>query len=70
MAERNDEAVMQVAELFRRMGAGEAQAATMARQLLKRARQIAQEESITEVEAAQTLLNKVIQARQGASSSL
>lgn len=65
MAERNEDEVTQVVELFRRMGAGEAQAATMARQLLKRARQIAEEQNISEVEAAQTLLKKVILARQG-----
>lgn len=69
MAERNEDEVTQVAELFRRMGAAEAQAMVMARQLLKRARQIAEEKNITEVDATQTLLRKVIQARQGALSS-
>ncbi|MFU8848735.1 MAG: hypothetical protein ACNA77_08465 [Opitutales bacterium] len=69
MAEDQEVELLGVTELFRRMGAGDDQAETMARQLLKRARQIAQEQDITEVEAAQTLLNKVIQARQGGSSS-
>lgn len=69
MSEQQEVELAGVTELFRRMGAAHDQAETMARQLLKRAGQIAEEQDITEVEAAQALLNKVIQARQGGSSS-
>lgn len=69
MSEQQEVELAGVTELFRRMGAADDQAEIMARQLLKRAGQIAEEQDITEVEAAQALLNKVIQARQGGSSS-
>ncbi len=66
MSEPSEINVEQVARLFQQMGAdGEEQAKTMARQLLKRARQIATEQQISEVEAAQNLLRKVVEARQG-----
>ncbi len=66
MGNHSEEHAERVAELLRRMGAeGEQQALTMARQLLKRARQIALEQNIPEAEAAETLLQKVMLARQG-----
>lgn len=55
----------QVALLLTRLGAEDAQAKVMASQLLKRARQIAQEREITEPEALENLLKQVIEARQG-----
>jgi len=63
MAPSEDEA--RVAELFRRMGAEGEAAETMARQLLKRAAQIADERGITQVEALSELLQRVIQGREG-----
>ncbi|ADE55821.1 hypothetical protein [Coraliomargarita akajimensis] len=54
-----------VSGLFEQMGAESAQARTMASQLLKRAEQVAVERKISKIEATQTLLNQVIQARQG-----
>ena len=52
--------------LFMNMGAPENQAKVMASQLLKRAGQIATERGISIVEAAESLLKQVVQARQGA----
>jgi hypothetical protein len=56
--------VPRVTELFIGLGASGEYAETMARQLLKRAGQIAEEQGISEVEAMETLLKKVIEARQ------
>ena len=64
MDEFTDTDIEKVAKLFRRLGAADGQDRTMARQLLKRARQIAEEEKISKVDAAETLLKKVIEARQ------
>lgn len=55
----------QVAALFKRFGAEGAQANVMASQLLKRSKQIAQERNISELEALETLLKQVIEARRG-----
>jgi hypothetical protein len=55
----------QVASLFERLGAGRAQAEVMAKQLLKRAKQISGERNISELEALENLLKQVIEARQG-----
>lgn len=55
----------QVSSLFIRLGAEAPQAQVMARQLLKRARQIAVEQNITELEALENLLKQVVEARQG-----
>lgn len=49
--------------LFKQMGADEIQSRRMASQLLKRANQLAKEESISEVEALQTLLKKIIEGQ-------
>ena len=49
--------------LFKQMGADEIQSQRMASQLLKRANQLAKEESISEVEALQTLLKKIIEGQ-------
>ena len=55
----------EVATLFVQLGADSSQAQTMARQLIKRSKQIAQERDISELEALETLLKQVIQAREG-----
>ncbi len=57
--------VANVARIFINLGADEAQAKVMAAQLLKRAEQIAEERGISKVEATETLLKQVIEARQG-----
>lgn len=54
-----------VTELCRRLGAGEAQAATMAAQLLKRADQLVTERGITRVQAMQHLLQVLVEGRSG-----
>ena len=54
-----------VTGVFINLGADSNQAEVMAAQLLKRAAQIAQEREISKVEATETLLKQVIQARSG-----
>lgn len=54
-----------VAQIFCGLGADSARAAIMSKQLLRRAEQLAAEQSITELEATETLLKKVIEARRG-----
>ncbi|MGE9296836.1 MAG: hypothetical protein ACQKBV_11155 [Puniceicoccales bacterium] len=51
--------------LCQRLGSPEAQARTMARQLLKRSEQIAQERGIKRVEAMEHLLSLLIRGSQG-----
>jgi len=58
--------VSTIARIFVNLGAAEKQAEVMASQLLKRAEQIAVERKISKVEATETLLKQVIEARQGA----
>jgi hypothetical protein len=65
MSDFIDENLQRVTVLFRQLGASDASAETMARQLLKRAVQLASERQISELEATETLLKKVIEARQG-----
>ncbi|MEO0510782.1 MAG: hypothetical protein AAF065_13095 [Verrucomicrobiota bacterium] len=55
----------QVTSLFVKLGAEKMQAEVMARQLLRRAQQIAQERGISEVDALGTLLKQVVEARHG-----
>jgi len=54
-----------VARIFVNLGADQAQAEVMAKQLLKRSAQLASERKISEVEALETLLKQVIEARSG-----
>lgn len=54
-----------IQSLFLKMGAPERQSLTMASQLLKRARQIADERNITLTESVQQLLTQVVEARKG-----
>lgn len=53
----------EVATLFLQWGADASQAQTMARQLIKRSKQIAAEREISELEALEGLLKQVIEAR-------
>jgi hypothetical protein len=50
---------------FENMGAESAQARTMAAQLLKRAKQVAEQEKISEAAALSGLLEKVMAGRRG-----
>jgi hypothetical protein len=50
-------------DLFKQMGADELQSQRMASQLLKRANQLAKEESISEIEALQNLLKKILEVQ-------
>ena len=50
-------------QLFVKLGAEEAQAETAAKQLIKRAEQIAQEKPITHEEALKELLSRIINAQ-------
>ena len=55
----------QIQQIFRRLGASEAQAGTMAHQVLKRAEQLASEQKISPEQAMEHLLRVLIQGRQG-----
>ena len=61
----NKDQLEQVTILLKRLGSEESQAKIMAKQLLKRAKQIAKERGITELEALENLLKQVVEARQG-----
>ena len=50
-------------ELLKQIGADELQSHRMASQLLKRADQVAKEESISETEALENLLKKIIEGQ-------
>ncbi|MGJ8650386.1 MAG: hypothetical protein ACSHX4_08500 [Opitutaceae bacterium] len=65
MSESEDATLDGVTQLFVNLGADAAQAKVMAAQLLKRAAQIAEERKISLVEATETLLKQVVQARSG-----
>lgn len=65
MSESEDATLDGVTQLFVNLGADSTQAKVMAAQLLKRAAQIAEEREISIVEATETLLKQVIQARSG-----
>lgn len=66
MTDPHRDEVAQVARIFVNLGAEVKQAEVMAAQLLKRAQQIAAERNISKVEATETLLKQVVEARQGA----
>ena len=66
MADSFQAQLPQVTQIFINLGAPAKQAEVMAAQLLKRAQQIAEERQISPVEATETLLKQVIEARQGA----
>lgn len=56
---------LQIQELCRRLGASPEQAETMARQLIKRAEQLAAERKITLEKALEHLLRVLVHGRQG-----
>lgn len=60
-----DSTLTQLVVSFQRMGANAEQARIMAAQLLKRARQFAQEKQVTEEDALAELLAKVASGRRG-----
>ena len=63
MMENDEEHLKLIQSLFLKMGAPEKQSLTMAFQLLKRARQVADERGVTLTEAVQQLLTQVLEAR-------
>jgi len=65
MIEDEDNLTEQVMVLFLRIGAERSQAEVMAKQLLRRANQIAVERKISNTEALESLLKQVLEARQG-----
>ena len=60
-----DTDLARVTALFEQMGADRTQACVLAKQLLKRAAQLAVEREITLVESTENLLKQVIRARKG-----
>ena len=58
------EEIEKVAMIFSQLGADESAAPVMAAQLLKRARQLAEEKGLARTEALQKLLDQVVEARQ------
>ena len=65
MADLSSKEVAEIVCIFVNLGAPEKQAAVMASQFIKRAEQIAQERDISKVEATESLLKQVLEARQG-----
>ena len=61
----SDKDLTQVTALFEQLGAHTEQASVLAKQLLKRAEQLAAERNISLVESTASLLRQVIRARQG-----
>jgi hypothetical protein len=64
MSGYDDSQVEQVSALFIRMGAEREASQVMARQLLKRSKQIAAERGVSELEALEKLLKQVVEARE------
>jgi|TARA_B100001564_G_C20251760_1_gene495208 hypothetical protein len=65
MTDSSNNEVAEIASIFVNLGAPEKQAEVMASQLIKRAEQIALEREISKVEATESLLKQVLEARQG-----
>ena len=65
MADLSRKEVAKISCIFANLGAPKNQAAVMASQLIKRAEQIAQERDISKLEATESLLKQVLEARQG-----
>jgi hypothetical protein len=65
MTDSSNSEVAEIASIFVNLGAPEKQAEVMASQLMKRAEQIALERNISKVEATESLLKQVLEARQG-----
>jgi|GEM_PF-1385359 len=60
----SEDAIVMLMKMFRDLGADEAQSETMARQLWKRAGQMAEEEEIDEVKALERLLKRMKDAQE------
>jgi len=65
MTDPEEAEIAKVAGIFENLGADDSQSRVMAAQLLKRAAQIAEARQISKLEALETLLKQVIEARQG-----
>lgn len=65
MTDLSSNEVVEITCIFVNLGAPKKQAGVMASQLIKRAEQIAQERDISKVEATESLLKQVLEARQG-----
>ena len=65
MADLSSKEVAKISCIFANLGASKKQASVMASQLIKRAEQIAQERDISKVEATESLLKQVLEARLG-----
>ncbi len=63
--EREEKEIDQIAALFRHLGADDRQAATMARQLSKRADQLVEEKGLDRLQALRHLLDLVKSGREG-----
>lgn len=61
----NHKEITQVAGIFKNLGANQEQATTMARQLIKRAEQLAKENNSSNIKELQTLLDTAICGAQG-----
>jgi len=59
------ECLEELVQLCQKLGADEAQAETMAKQLLKRSSQLAEERNITQIQAMEHLLKVVVSGRMG-----
>jgi len=68
--EPSESDIAQVTRLFVQLGAENKSAEVMAKQLLKRARQLSLERGISFVEATEKLLKQVIEARSGGESPM
>ena len=64
MADLSSKEVAKISCIFVNLGAPKKQAVVMASQLIKRAEQIAQERDISKLEATESLLKQVLEARQ------
>lgn len=62
---QKDEELAQIAGVFENLGAEKDSAKVMAKQLLKRAQQIADERGIPYLKAVESLLKQVVEARNG-----
>lgn len=66
MTEEPEDEVVKISRIFVNLGAPVERSEVMAIQLLKRADQIADERGVPRVEAVESLLKQVVEARQGA----
>ena len=65
MSSRDEQILKDLEVLCGRLGAGENQASVMAGQILKRARQLADERDCGESEALEYLINVIVSGRKG-----